>query len=401
MPPPARVCIACKASKTKCINFVPGKHPCDRCARIGLRCEPAPQLGMRVARKALGATLQAMLEDPSPLGPPGQPVVEFNGSAVFDAGAPRTPGEQQVMRLASDGIAMRAFQQLPGTNIQGARNVLAVMLEPGTSRSSIRFTLKPLAAIARRRNAYELMARGGRRGGGRPSGVGTEGGGGTTVLPLDEAVPLPPFDGSLPPLFENLMANSEGYVFLRTIRDGEAHFLVNSAFERSIVSVREMQQAWKSSQAPQEKRRDAAGVVEINALFTHPEDLQSVYRMIGQLYRQCQEDVVAQAQCERPVRVYDRLAGSYSFFDVSGRLLVDWDGRIVTSVRADAASHPLAAPTAVAAPTALTAPNGFVAPSPPNPLAGRPPAAAHAEAVALWDALRAELPLAELASSAG
>ena len=116
------------------------------------------------------------------------------------------------------------------------------------------------------------------------------------MLPLDEAVPLPPFDGSLPPLFENLMANSEGYVFLRTIRDGEAscrprpalrrqqsllaepalglasvkeiapsapnlraarallppphptprsaapqaHFLVNSAFERSIVSVREM-----------------------------------------------------------------------------------------------------------------------------------------------------------------
>jgi len=191
MPPPARVCIACKASKTKCINFVPGKHPCDRCARIGLRCEPAPQLGMRVARKALGATLQAMLEDPSPLGPPGQPVVEFNGSAVFDAGAPRTPGEQQVMRLASDGIAMRAFQQLPGTNIQGARNVLAVMLEPGTSRSSIRFTLKPLAAIARRRNAYELMARGGRRGGGRPSGVGTEGGGGTTVGGRSAHLPAP------------------------------------------------------------------------------------------------------------------------------------------------------------------------------------------------------------------
>ena len=43
MPPPARVCAACKATKSRCDNFGLGLT-CDRCTRLGLRCEPAPPL---------------------------------------------------------------------------------------------------------------------------------------------------------------------------------------------------------------------------------------------------------------------------------------------------------------------------------------------------------------------
>ena len=51
MPPPARVCRACKASKVRC-NFSPGET-CARCLRLGLICEAAPQIARVVAQFSL------------------------------------------------------------------------------------------------------------------------------------------------------------------------------------------------------------------------------------------------------------------------------------------------------------------------------------------------------------
>lgn len=43
MPPPSRVCTACKAAKKVCIGFGPGRT-CTRCSRLRLNCVAAPHL---------------------------------------------------------------------------------------------------------------------------------------------------------------------------------------------------------------------------------------------------------------------------------------------------------------------------------------------------------------------
>ena len=60
MPPPARVCTACKASKARCVDFAAGVA-CKRCSRLGLCCEPAPTLAhMSRARAFVKSTASAM-----------------------------------------------------------------------------------------------------------------------------------------------------------------------------------------------------------------------------------------------------------------------------------------------------------------------------------------------------
>ena len=103
-------------TKRKCVNFNPGQWPdgpiarkCDRCARLGFDCVPAP-------------------------------------SAVPKPRAPRkaktAAGGGLLLNVAPSPLVTRALQQIPGTTTSSATETLSYVLSPGAS---------PLAAFADRR----------------------------------------------------------------------------------------------------------------------------------------------------------------------------------------------------------------------------------------------------------
>ena len=107
MPPPTRVCVRCKSTKSKCVNFDPGQWPdgpiarkCDRCARLGFDCVPAP-------------------------------------SAVPKPRAPRkaktAAGGGLLLNVAPSPLVTRALQQIPGTTTSSATETLSYVLSPGAS----------------------------------------------------------------------------------------------------------------------------------------------------------------------------------------------------------------------------------------------------------------------------
>lgn len=82
MPPPARVCQACKACKVRCDEFVPGQT-CSRCDRLGLICEPAPQ------RPKLMSTASRFMAG------------QHGGSQAPETRMIRSPGQQVLVPLPS------------------------------------------------------------------------------------------------------------------------------------------------------------------------------------------------------------------------------------------------------------------------------------------------------------
>ena len=107
MPPPTRVCVRCKSTKSKCVNFNPGQWPdgpiarkCDRCARLGFDCVPAPSAvpKPRAPRKAKAAA-----------------------------------GGGLLLNIAPSPLVTRALQQIPGTTTSSATETLSYVLSPGAS----------------------------------------------------------------------------------------------------------------------------------------------------------------------------------------------------------------------------------------------------------------------------
>mmetsp|Transcript_2874 Transcript_2874/g.9026 ORF Transcript_2874/g.9026 Transcript_2874/m.9026 type:complete len:283 (+) Transcript_2874:32-880(+) len=229
MPPQTRVCVRCKSTKSKCVNFDPGQWPdgpiarkCDRCARLGFDCVPAP-------------------------------------SAVPKPRAPRkaktAAGGGLLLNVAPSPLATRALQQIPGTTTSSATETLSYVLSPGASPLAARYVLRAIATTARRRGTFELIE--------FVAALCRH-----HDIPLDDVLseclsqtpsPVGCGDG-LPPFFARKLAAEEGtYVNVRVRRDGSASFHANEAFERSFATTAEMYRAFDSS------------ALEINSLFVHRE----------------------------------------------------------------------------------------------------------------------------------
>mmetsp|Transcript_17261 Transcript_17261/g.56528 ORF Transcript_17261/g.56528 Transcript_17261/m.56528 type:complete len:240 (-) Transcript_17261:531-1250(-) len=204
MPPPTRVCVRCKSTKSKCVNFDPGQWPdgpiarkCDRCARLGFDCVPAP-------------------------------------SAVPKPRAPRkaktAAGGGLLLNVAPSPLVTRALQQIPGTTTSSATETLSYVLSPGASPLAARYVLRAIATTARRRGTFELIE--------FVAALCRH-----HDIPLDDVLseclsqtpsPVGCGDG-LPPFFARKLAAEEGtYVNVRVRRDGVASFHANEA--PSVVS---------------------------------------------------------------------------------------------------------------------------------------------------------------------
>lgn len=226
MPPPARVCVACKTSKTRCVNFAPGSR-CNRCERVGLRCELAPQRGRLASRAALGPSLRLLLDDSE------------------DASSSMT----SVPTAAGAATLSSAVVWLPASAC-GSHRLWTGMLGGCKPPSALggfdvsRALLREMSAIARRRNSYGLMM--------TVIGLAREHDIALDELECADARPgvlqlQPPPRAAAPTMSEPIaaiLATASGLCTVRTVDDGRAAFEANAAFAERVCTAAELQACW-------------------------------------------------------------------------------------------------------------------------------------------------------------
>ena len=246
MPPPARVCKACKASKVRCIEFEPGVT-CARCTRLGLLCEPAPQ---RPKSETMPLAVQFMApSESSETLPPVHVLAQAQPSADFSLVAPD---------ISTDVIVPRANE---------THNVIWRAVRDATSPQVAAFTLRHMAMIAKRRNAYGLLEDVVRA---------------CKEKSIDLAAVLDPAGddaddaGASTHPFEILrvVSDARGYCLARSIaQNGHNSFYNNAAFEHDVLSVEACNRIYE---------RNERSVVEA---FVHQDDMAAVNGVMAELFR--------------------------------------------------------------------------------------------------------------------
>lgn len=341
MSPPARVCTACKTSKVKCANFLPG-GTCDRCARIGLKCEPAPQIGHRAAQQQLSVAQLGSAPfggDPTPdvvpdrTTPLASQIACAGPSALSASGAPQGFGsiasahphiksidqghEHLFLAVGSDETVEQALSQMPGMSSKTLQGVLAMLLEPGADKSSVAYFLHLCCTVALRwdlSELMELMVRMCRH----------------LLLPMREVLlfnemdfaPLPSLESSETDAlwhFRAMLQQSNGLVLVRVMASGETRFHVNAAFERVLLGREEIESAWQVL---------AEGERDLSSLFTHPQDTDACSRMIASIYRSCKPGVLHKSLASHPIRLFNRVAGAYHYFAGEASVTIEMGGRL-------------------------------------------------------------------------
>jgi len=258
MPPPARVCQACKACKVRCDGFVPGERPCVRCTNLGLLCEPAPQQPrvMKVADRFKPSSSSDAV-----------------GAVVALSETATPPPSTLTFRLP-----------LPGHGILEAAQAAGPAVEL--------FCLQSMASIARNYDRYELMK--------QVIRVCEE-----KRLALSNVLSLPAHEAATnctphPSEILALIGASKGFCFLRTnhLRSGIAVF-GNAVFEQFIHSV-ELCRISSNERG------------ECLSLFVHPDDVATLTALVTRLWVQavCNSGVIMSSS-PTAARVHYRLHGDY------------------------------------------------------------------------------------------
>jgi len=310
MPPPARSCVACKLSKTKCVNFAPG-HRCDRCERVGLRCERAPSRTREASRAALGPALRNLLTDEDEAGSSGSSSrgVQPSGvRALSDATLANIPwlsSKQCISRQIFDNV----------------RDFLLVPPGPGGFNVGLPIViLREWMAIARKRNAYALMQ--------TTIGLSQLLGLGLDEIVMQETTPDFDAEGNIktPALIAEIAQACDGYVFTRTSHFGYMGFSCSESFGRDICTLEQIYREWG------ENKR------QVIAAFCHMEDIGELPRMLGRLWRSLRGNMQpAMGQTYKPVRIWrtptatpDSTHGEWVSCTCNAALYVEGDGRKVS-----------------------------------------------------------------------
>jgi len=251
MPPPARVCKACKVSKVRC-NFTSGE-PCARCTRLGLICEEAPT---KIPKNMAQFALQ------------------------------RASTQAETVTAVGPSVALTAFRDCDLAASSGGQGHIWREVSATESAEAELFCLQHMAAIARHRNAHTLFmecARTCEKRGLRLSDVFK-----FDSSPDDDSVSPHPFE------ILQIVGASRGYCMARTVMpSGSNHFYSNAAFEHDVCSLEALNRAYDQNTGPAWQ------------VFIHPEDLAAIMPLIAQLFRRaaCESDTMMHGALESPVRV--------------------------------------------------------------------------------------------------
>lgn len=251
MPPPARVCKACKVSKVRC-TFSSGE-PCARCTRLGLICEEAPtKIPKNMALFALA----------------------------------RASTQAENITAIEPAVAMTVVRDCDLSDSSGGQGFIWREVSATESAEAELFCLQHMAAIARHRNAHTLFmecARTCEKRGLRLSDVFK-----FDSSPDDDSVSPHPFE------ILQMVGASRGYCMARTVMpSGSNHFYSNAAFEHDVCSLEALNRAYDQNTGP------------VWQVFIHPEDREAIMPLVAQLFRRaaCESDKVMHGALESPVRV--------------------------------------------------------------------------------------------------
>uniref|UniRef100_A0A7S4C1P9 Zn(2)-C6 fungal-type domain-containing protein n=1 Tax=Chrysotila carterae TaxID=13221 RepID=A0A7S4C1P9_CHRCT len=327
MPPLAWVCIACKSSKTKCVNFAPGKR-CDRCARIGLRCEPAPQRARQQSHKSLGPTLKALLDPQGGFGDtvgtegfrqPHSTPFELHESEASTSALTVLPGpalhSTDAIHHSIHSSEPNIFADfwIPSTTPGGEHRITQTLVSSGVPHAQLARAMPPLlrnwAAIARRRNAYQLMA--------------------FSIflsrkfdVPMDDVLPtgcIRDLEGGalqipLAQPIAEIVAASTALTVARVTHEGIAHFATNCRFENRICPRDELAKCWRANQR------------ETLSLFAHEDDIWLLHEVVAKLWLHGSHGDYTTATSTQPVRILDRVIARYLSCDVVGTFIAEERG---------------------------------------------------------------------------
>jgi hypothetical protein len=278
MPPPARVCQACKASKVRCAGPFPAQS-CSRCSRLGLRCDPAKQ----APKAALIAKRFAL---PSSYFHPGKRPREEEREAEAST----------LSMCTTDTLAV----SLSSSDIQPD----CMIWERTKALNSIEeetFVLRHMAAVAKSRNAYELLSKVVARSCSR----------GIALKDVLEPLIDPLVDSQDPNLssfdFEilQIVSESAGYCQARAISPmGSSKFFHNAAFEGDIVSLDACERAYARNKDTQ------------ISLWLHADDIATMNSAMAETFQKALRASkygrnVAHTAGERPVRIFHRRLGAH------------------------------------------------------------------------------------------
>lgn len=264
MPPLARVCTACKASKVKCVGMTPGTK-CNRCTRLGLVCEAVHQLSTI-------APVAKQFAMPS--------------SALYSEEAAskrqRTERAAPITLLSPMPPSALALSTQPPTQAE-------LILHANKDSPAIEhFCLRHMAAIARQRNAYKLMTIVIREC--QLRGIALN----DVLAPVDEQE-LGPLSSFHPSETLRVMSASQGYAMCRTVSaSGRNAFYTNPAFENEVISCAALEDCYARNER------------EVITLLIHPDDLPNVRTHMASTWRAaaCSGGKLATENCGT-VRLYN------------------------------------------------------------------------------------------------
>jgi hypothetical protein len=361
MPPPARVCAGCKGSKTRCIGFDPDhQQVCRRCARLNMRCIPAPQHSTNATRKLMKASTRALLAEEGV----GTSMSAGTTTALEPFGPHNMPGESAIV----DAI------MCPSSDDTG--------LTPKERLDSLSMLLRSWVAISRRRNGYRLMAyvvylchkfgialddimaSTTAPEAGVPvqapdmrqllhdASAGSSSGSPSTDQAVHGSAPGSPVVLSGP--------STEACHLVRLQVDGHVSFLANEAFERRFATNAEMRACWESNARP------------VMSLFMHPSDFKYMARGLAQVWRHATGPTdpgagVTGVRIDGTPRLFDRIHSQYVRCSAEVSLSIRHQGRVeivTSSWTPEEAAATLGAP-----PYGADAPAGAILNATPPPFA--------------------------------
>lgn len=258
MPPPARVCQACKASKVRCADYVPGVQ-CPRCKRLGLECMPASQqpveatmplaLQFRAAPSAVGANVPSTIS----VAQPSPPLLKETASDIVQS-------------------IFSCCQNKPEVQ---------------------KFTLRHMAAVALERNAHDLLN--------MIVQVCKE-----KSIELSEVLYRPNDDDEIectrPTEILQVVSASDGYCLARSVGlSGRSTFFSNASFERDVVSLERCMSVYEHNEA------------ELHTLFLHPDDTAAFQKLVSRAFQQaaCNSGQLTKVGSAERLRVFLHRRGAY------------------------------------------------------------------------------------------
>lgn len=266
MAPLPRSCVACKLSKTKCVNFAPG-HRCERCERVGLRCIAAQSRTRQVSRAALGPAVRQFLIDDERNEQSGP-----SGGSGTGGSADRGSSSNSVVMLTDDR-GSTSVSWMPSESC-GSRIIFEAVRDSLLDKSlnggfNVGIAiLREWMAIARKRDAYGLMH--------TTIGISQLLGISLDAIVVSEDTP-PHLDANgrveMSPPIAAIVRASSGYTVTRTSHYGHMGFSCSQDFERDICSVEDIYCAWRQNK------------VQAFSIFVCEKDFDAIPALVGKLWR--------------------------------------------------------------------------------------------------------------------